>query len=99
MAQCVGEPSLSVTLEEVLLSAPYSFAVTSAIPSYQAFQSQVPGSFTLFVLGRRQTFASPVSVTESVSMTATRALGFQFTTPLLRALTLLAPTLLSPLLL
>ena len=73
MAQRVSEPSLSIALEDVPRSAPYSFAITSAIPSFQTFQSQAPGSFTLLISGRRQTFASTGSITESVSMTATRA--------------------------
>ena len=82
MAQRVSEPSLSVALEEVPKSTPYSFAITSAVPSYQAFQSQAPGSFTPLISGRRQTFVSPGSVTEFVSVTATHASDFQFTTPL-----------------
>ena len=82
MAQRVGEPSLSVALKETPLSTPLSFAVISAVPTYQAFQSQMPGSFTPLISGCRPTFASPKPVTESVSLTATRALGFQFTAPL-----------------
>ena len=50
-----------------------------AVPSYQAFQSQTPGNFSPLISGRRPTFASSKPVTESVSVTATRALGFQFT--------------------
>ena len=40
------------------------------------------GNFSLLISGRRPTFASLEPVTESVSVTATRALGFQFTAPL-----------------
>ena len=76
MAQCVGEPSLSVALEETPLSTPLSFAVTSAVPPYQAFQSQMPGNFSPLISGHRPTFASPEPITESVSVTTTRALGF-----------------------
>ena len=82
MAQRVGEPSLSIALEVTPLSTSLSFAVTSTVSSYQAFQSQMLGYFSPLISGRRPTFASPKPVTGSVSVTATRALGFQFTAPL-----------------
>ena len=82
MAQHVSEPSLLVALEDVPKSTPYSFTVTSVVPSYQPFQSQALGSFTPLISRRRQTVASLGSVTESVSVTATRAPDFQLTAPL-----------------
>ena len=82
MAQRVGKPSLSVALEETSLSTPLSIAVTSVVPFHQSFQPQSPGNFSSLISGRRPSFAGLESVTEAVSMTATRALGFQFTAPL-----------------
>ena len=82
MAQRVSKPSPLVALEEIPLSTPYFFAMTSIIPSYQSFQSQAPGSSTLLISGRQSTFASPEPVTESVSVTATHAPVFQFIAPL-----------------
>ena len=76
MAQCVGESLLSVALEETPPSTPLSFAVTSAVPSYQAFQSQMSWNFSPLISRRQPTFASLEPVTESVSVTATCALGF-----------------------
>ena len=76
MAQRVSEHSLSIALDDVLRSAPNSFAVTFAVPSFQTFRSQAPGSFTPLISGRQQTFASTGSVTESVSVTTIRAPDF-----------------------
>ena len=81
MAQRVGEPSLSVALEETPLSTPLSFAVTSAVPTFQTFQSQLLGNFFPLISGHRPSFAGPEPTTEAVSMTTARTLGFQFPAP------------------
>ena len=82
MAQRVGEPSLSVALEETPLSIPLSFAVTSTVPTFQTFRSQSLGNFSPLISGHRPSFAGPEATTEAVSMTTARTLGFQFPAPI-----------------
>ena len=73
MAQRTSEPLSSVASEGISASVPPSLTLTSIVPPSAQASHPLVREMPLFSIGHWKTFASPESVTESVSVIATHA--------------------------
>ena len=72
MTQRAGAPQLSIALEGISTSVLPTLTLTPSMPLSVPVSHALVHGWPLFSVGHWQTFAPPVPVTESVSVTATR---------------------------